>query len=298
MSIASELTKLETDITNAYSAVQTKGGTIPTDKNTNNLATAISSISGGGGKPEQSKTATPSTSSQTILPDEGYTLSSVTVNAVTSSIDSDIKAENIKKGVSILGVEGTMESAESLIDKTITKATVPVLAGTIRDYLFENCTKLEEIIIENGITDIGAYAFSECTKLRKINLPDSIKSIATHAFDRVPFTGYIKLPSSLKTLSGAFRNCTKVTAFDVPTGVKSIVSSTFLNCTALDTIILRSNTLCTLATITTFNGTPFRTTGVGGTAYVPSALISQYESATNWSSLIITFVAIEGSEYE
>lgn len=109
MSIATDLQKLETDITNAYSAVQTKGGTIPSDKNTNNLATAINSISGGGGKPEQSKTATPSTSSQTILPDTGYTLSSVTVNAVTSSIDSDIKAENIKEGVEILGVTGTVE---------------------------------------------------------------------------------------------------------------------------------------------------------------------------------------------
>ena len=49
MSIASELTKLETDITNAYSAIQTKGGTIPSNKNTENLSTAINSISGGGG---------------------------------------------------------------------------------------------------------------------------------------------------------------------------------------------------------------------------------------------------------
>ena len=48
MSIATSLTKLETDITSAYNAVQTKGGTIPSDKNTNNLATAINSISGGG----------------------------------------------------------------------------------------------------------------------------------------------------------------------------------------------------------------------------------------------------------
>ena len=130
MSIASELTKLETDITNAYSAVQTKGGTIPINKNTNNLATAIGSISGGGGgKPEQSKTAIPSTSSQTILPDEGYTLSSVTVNAVTSSIDSDIKAENIKKGVSILGVEGSIR----------------VPSGTIE-------------ITENGVVNVNDYA--------------------------------------------------------------------------------------------------------------------------------------------
>ena len=44
MSIATQLTKLETDITNAYSAVNTKGGTIPSSKNTNNLSTAINSI--------------------------------------------------------------------------------------------------------------------------------------------------------------------------------------------------------------------------------------------------------------
>lgn len=49
MSIASKLTKLETDITNAYDTIQTKGGTIPSNKNTENLATAINSISGGGG---------------------------------------------------------------------------------------------------------------------------------------------------------------------------------------------------------------------------------------------------------
>ena len=46
MSIATNLQKLETDITNAYSMINTKGGTIPSNKNTNNLATAINSISG------------------------------------------------------------------------------------------------------------------------------------------------------------------------------------------------------------------------------------------------------------
>lgn len=49
MSVASQLEQLESDITNAYSAIDTKGGTIPAHKNTNNLATAINSISTGGG---------------------------------------------------------------------------------------------------------------------------------------------------------------------------------------------------------------------------------------------------------
>ena len=49
MSVATELTKLNTNIKNAYDEIATKGGTVPQNKNTDNLATAISSISGGGG---------------------------------------------------------------------------------------------------------------------------------------------------------------------------------------------------------------------------------------------------------
>ena len=44
MAISDRLTKLTTDITNAYTSIENKGGTIPSDKNTNNLATAIDSI--------------------------------------------------------------------------------------------------------------------------------------------------------------------------------------------------------------------------------------------------------------
>ena len=53
-------------------------------------------------KPDQTKTATPSTSQQVIQPDTGYELASVTVNAVDNTIDSNIQAGNIKSGVEIL----------------------------------------------------------------------------------------------------------------------------------------------------------------------------------------------------
>jgi hypothetical protein len=48
--------------------------------------------------------------------------------------------------------------------------------------------------------------------------------------------------------------------------------------------------------------TPFASGGTGGTVYVPQALITEYQNATNWSTLYAggtcNFVAIEGSEYE
>lgn len=46
MSISEKLTKLNTDISNAYNSIETKGGTVPVNKNTENLASAIESIEG------------------------------------------------------------------------------------------------------------------------------------------------------------------------------------------------------------------------------------------------------------
>lgn len=59
------------------------------------------------------KSVSPKTYVQYVTPDSGYgSMDQVTVGAVTSSIDSDIKASNIKSGVEILGVKGTLEYME------------------------------------------------------------------------------------------------------------------------------------------------------------------------------------------
>lgn len=70
----------------------------------------------------QEPTVDPSTSQQLIEPSTGYAcFKNVTVNPVTSAIDSNIKPANIKKGVSILGVEGTYETTKTQ-EKTLAKS--------------------------------------------------------------------------------------------------------------------------------------------------------------------------------
>lgn len=61
----------------------------------------------------QDKTVNASTISQSIKADNDYNgLGTVTIKPVTASIDSDIKASNIKQGVTILGVNGSVVEAE------------------------------------------------------------------------------------------------------------------------------------------------------------------------------------------
>ncbi len=72
----------------------------------------------------QNKTVNPLTSSQSISADSGYSgLGTVTVNAVTSSIDNNISAGNIKKDVTILGVTGSYDPQPALANANVVPAT-------------------------------------------------------------------------------------------------------------------------------------------------------------------------------
>lgn len=58
---------------------------------------------------------TPATTEVTFTAPDGQWISKATVSAVTSAIDSNIIAGNIKKGVTILGVTGTLEEGTGLV---------------------------------------------------------------------------------------------------------------------------------------------------------------------------------------
>ena len=107
MSIATAITAAQGKVADCYTAISNKGGTLPATQNLSNMPTAIASISTGG--TIDSLSITPTTSAQTITASggvDGY--SPISVSAVTSSIDANITAGNIKSGVSILGVSGSL----------------------------------------------------------------------------------------------------------------------------------------------------------------------------------------------
>lgn len=136
----------------------------------------------------QSKVASPTLSTQVITyDDDKYEgLSSVTIQPVTSSIDEDIKPENIKAGVNILGVSGEYEGETYDIEPTVNvnAKTTPVVVKPSEGYdylsqvniagvtasidpniLAENIKKGIEILGVTGNLESQQYYFKDSVRV-------------------------------------------------------------------------------------------------------------------------------------
>jgi hypothetical protein len=89
----------------------------------------------------------------------------------------------------------------------------------------------------------------------------------------------------------AFAFCTQLVKLDF-SAVTSIAANAFSNCNALETLILRTNTVCALTTVNAFGAT--RIQSGTGYIYVPATRLAEYQVATNWSTYAAQFRSIEG----
>lgn len=152
-----------------------------------------------------------------------------------------------------------------------------------------------------NITTLRAYAFAYAKKITKVRLPQ-LTSAGGYAFTNC--TGLVRAEFPFFQAGGTtalFGTCTELKHVDLGQ-VDSLTTNTFLNCSKLESVVLRRSSVSALSNINAFSNTPFANGGAGGKIYVPKALIETYKTATNWSVLhgygTCEFVAIEGSEFE
>jgi hypothetical protein len=88
----------------------------------------------------------------------------------------------------------------------------------------------------------------------------------------------------------AFYGCTELAVVDVPS-VTTVAANALNGCSVLTALILRGETVCTLANANALSGTPIAS-GTGY-IYIPAALKDSYAAATNWSTYAAQFRALE-----
>ena len=194
---------------------------------------------------------------------------------------------------------------------------------TIGNGAFEGCTNLVSASFPN-VTSIGADVFRQC-KLSSASFPElttaanggnfrqnsqslttvylpKLTTIQSYMFYDDERLTTVDVSSATSVEGNAFQQCYALETLDLPK-VTTIKGSGFYNARVLSTLILRHTSVVTLENVNAFTNTPLTGYNSGSAnVYVPQSLISSYQTASNWSTIYgqghLTFVAIEGSQYE
>ena len=227
--------------TDIADAIRSKNGTSNT-YSPSEMASAILAIPGGSVN-NQDKAVTPTTSTQSVTYDTGYTgLGTVTVNAIptgTSTIDSNGTYDITNYASVSIAIEHA-DYIKKYNDIANFTAFADESATSVRYGAFAYTSNLSSVSFPN-VTSIGNYAFAYCYKLRTIYFP-KVKSIATYAFQYCSSFNWAldstKFPELTGTLNGyTFRGCQYLTGVDLP-NVTSLGAQTFSACSRITTVNL------------------------------------------------------------
>jgi hypothetical protein len=87
--------------------------------------------------------------------------------------------------------------------------------------MFSHCESLNELIIPNGVTDIGDWAFVNCSSLTSLTIPSSVTTVGINTFNSLPALQSVVLYSAPKNM--LFFQCPVLT--HITWNVKSEVDS-------------------------------------------------------------------------
>lgn len=303
MSIATEISRLQTAKADIKSAIEAKGVTVPSNATLDTYDTYVSQIQTGGG------------GGTNYL--EQYANKSLSGTISSTQLGTNIGAN----------------MAPHLFDDQQSITSVD-LTGTgttkITDYFCYHCTRLSSVTIPNTVTEIGQYFCANSGLPIQPSLPSSVTKIGNYYFQRTSIYA-ATIPSTITSLGNdCFNSCSglaQVTynasttnlpqAFctstdglalvDLNSTVSSIGRYCFTRTSAstdlLEVVLRKTDGIVTLPNAigeTGYNAAFRYRRNIK--IYVPSALIASYQADSNWAAGItagyLTIVALEGSQYE
>lgn len=270
MSIAEQITRIKTNISNAYDKCEAKGATIPTDKNSDNLATTIDSITGGGATKYGITFDTiigNTDENGTLLRPKTYpNYTEIVFDGVKDLVDNCLPYRfyycQTIKSVSFPDLEKISGSTScqatfSSVGTGLTSISFPKLetisGNNACSSMFQSCNGITSASFPNlvSITGIGSCQnmFYGCSgALTLISFP-KLKTISGSSGCSSMFNGCRSLSSpiyfpDLETISGndvcssMFQSCTNLTSISFPK-LKTISAgcgSMFMGCTGITSI--------------------------------------------------------------
>ena len=203
MSVATELTRIQTAKADIKASIEAKGVTVPSSALIDQYADYIDEISGGGGGGQAEED-------------------------LKNLIEMDIEVLDIPSGTTQIGDYAFYE-CDSLFYVTISDSVT-----TIGRNAFYKCIHLTSITIPNSVTSIGQYAFSNCSGLTSVNIPSGVTIIGNNTFYNCTSLTSITIPSGITSIGGnSFNGCRNLTSITVEAATPPTLStSAFQNTNA------------------------------------------------------------------
>lgn len=189
------------------------------------------------------ETTEPAVPAQTEAPET--TAPETTEASVPESEEPQPDAEPSAEDVPVPQSDSTGTCGESLT-WTLAGGTLTISgSGAMTDYNESNTApwysgreQITAVVVDRGVTGIGAYAFYGCVNLIDITLPEGLTAIGEYAFKGCSALGRVEVLSGMTTLGyDAFRE-SGITEVVLPEGLKTIGNDAFYNCANLRSVSL------------------------------------------------------------
>lgn len=97
---------------------------------------------------------------------------------------------------------------------------------------------VDSVVIEEGITSVGAYNFLNCST-KSCTLPESLLSIEEYAFSQCSSLESIKIPNQMIIIGNeAFEDCSSLKEVDLGPSVANIGYCAFVNCNSISSVTI------------------------------------------------------------
>ena len=131
-----------------------------------------------------------------------------------------------------------------MVPQDVIGAVIPGSVKKIPADAFRCKSALEEVVLKEGVIEIGENAFICCESLRHLRLPSTLLRIGKLAFSRTSLRE-LNLPEGITALGPSscaftFCRCDLLREVSFPEGFRSIGDGAFMQCKSLENIVLPS----------------------------------------------------------
>ena len=189
---------------------------------------------------------------------------------------SSIKKVVIGEGVTSIG-DSAFSGCTNLIDADMSKASSLTTIGnyafssctalesvdlskasslTTIKTSFSSCTKLNNVVLNEGLKEIGGSAFNNCTKLKKIHIPSTVMAIGGYCFEKCSWLEEVTFAddSQLTTIAEKTFYWSGLKKITIPKKVKEIQYGAFFGRSGLKSVIFEPGSELTTVVGNAFSG--------------------------------------------